>query len=52
MDIIKKQVDELRNNQNHILTAIKYLDEKVKEAIDKAQDRESDEIKNILKVKP
>ena len=39
------------NNQNHILTAIKYLDEKVKDVIDKAEDTESDEIKNIIESK-
>ena len=48
MDIIKKHIDELRYNQNHILTAIKYLDEKVKEAIDKAHDKESEDIKKII----
>ena len=46
MDMIKKQVEEISKNQNHILKAIKYLDEKIKEVIDNGKN--TDEIKNII----
>ena len=48
MDVIKKQVNELMENQNHMLVAIKYLDEKLKEILSNAHDKETDEIKDIL----
>ena len=46
MDMIKKQVEEISKNQNHILKAIKYLDEKIKEVIDNGKN--TDEMKNII----
>ena len=48
MDTIKKQVNELIENQNHILVAIKYLDERMKEVIYKVKDKESNDVKDIL----
>ena len=48
MDVIKKQVNELMENQNHMLVKIKYLDEKLKEIFSNAHDKETDEIKDIL----
>ena len=48
MDVIKKQVNELMENQNHMLVAIKYLDEKLKEILSNAHDKETDEIKDII----
>ena len=48
MDIIKKQVEEMRNNQNFILEAVKYLDEKIKEVIDKTNDKASVDVKDMI----
>ena len=45
MDIIKKQVKELMENQNHILVAIKFLDERLKEFTDKVKDNEPHDVK-------
>ena len=47
MDIIKKQVDELMDNQTHILAAIKYLDERMK-VIENTSDKKSDDVKEIV----
>ena len=41
MDDIKKQVKELIENQNHILVAIKYLDERLKAGPGNANDKEN-----------
>ena len=46
--LLEDQVDELMRNQNHILEAIKYLNEKVEEMIDKTKDDKSSEVENIL----
>ena len=43
MDIIKKQVDELMDNQTHILAAIQYLDERMK-VIENTSDEKSDDV--------
>ena len=48
MDDIKKQVKELIENQNHILVAIKYLDERLKAGPGNANDKENDDVKEIL----
>ena len=48
MDIIKKQVKELMENQNHILVAIKFLDERFKEFTDKVKDKEPEDVNEIL----
>ena len=48
MKLLEDQVDELMRNQNHILEAIKYLNEKVEEMIDKTKDDKSREVENIL----
>ena len=48
MDVIKKQVNELMENQNHMLVTIKYVDEKLKEMFSNAHDKETDEIKDIF----
>ena len=48
MYVLKKQVDELMKNQRHILEAVNYLDERIKEVIAKSKDNESNDIKNIL----
>ena len=47
MDSIKKQVKELMENQNHMLVAIKFLDERLKEFTDKLKGNEPD-VKEIL----
>ena len=48
MEALEDQVDELMRNQNHILEAIKYLNGKVEEMIDKTEDDKSSEVGNIL----
>ena len=45
--MIKKQVNELMENQTHILAAIKYLDERIQEGIDKTKDKTIDNVKDI-----
>ena len=47
MDMIKKQVNELMDNQIHVLAAIKYLDEKIQE-VDKTQHKIDDTCVKIL----
>ena len=48
MEALEDQADELMRNQNHILEAIKYLNGKVEEMIDKTKDDKSSEVGNIL----
>ena len=48
MDLIKKQVNELMENQKYILVAIKYLDERLKEPTNKEKDKESNDVRDIL----
>ena len=47
MDLIKKQVDELMENQNHMLVAIKFLDERMNDLSNKVKDKEPDDFKDI-----
>ena len=48
MEALEDQVDELMRNQNQIVEAIKYLNGKVEEMIDKTEDDKSSEVGNIL----
>ena len=48
MESLKAHVSELMKNQRHILEAIKYLDEKVKDIIEKTKDDKKDEVKDII----
>ena len=48
MGLIKKQVNELIENQNHILVAIKNLDGRLKEPTNKENDKESIDVRDIL----
>ena len=48
MDVIKTKVMELTENQNHILVAIKFLDERLKEFTEKLTDIEPTGFKDIL----
>ena len=48
MSSLDAQVRELMKNQNHILEAIKYLDERVKDIIDKEDNDKGNEVDNIL----
>ena len=48
MDIIKEKIDEIMENQTHILEAIRYLDERWKNVEDKKGDNQRGEIKEIL----
>ena len=48
MDIIKEQIDELIQNQTHILNAIKYLDERMKTVEDKTVETQGSDIRDIL----
>lgn len=43
---MKSNVNELMTNQTHILQAIKYLNERVEDIIEKTKN--SDEVKNII----
>ena len=45
---MKKQLEEMRNNQNYILEAVKYLDERMKDVIAKADDKASVDVKDII----
>ena len=48
MDMMKEQISELMKNQTHILEALKYLDERLKNVEDKASDNHIVDIKEIL----
>ena len=48
MSTLDVQVRELMKNQNHMLEAIKYLDERIKDIIDKAGNDKRNEVDNIL----
>ena len=48
MDVIKTKVMELTENQNPILVAIKFLDERLKEFTEKLTDIEPTGFKDIL----
>ena len=45
---MKKGISELTTNQNHILVAIKYLNEQIEEMVDKAKSENTNEVKNII----
>ena len=45
--MIKKQVNELMENQTHNLAAIKYLEKRIQAGIDKTQDKEIDDVKDM-----
>ena len=48
MDSIREQVNELMENQRHILEAITYLNERVENNTTKAPDNKNDDVKDIL----
>ena len=48
MEVIKKKVMELTEKQNHILVAIKFLDERLKDFMEKLTDIEPTGFKDIL----
>ena len=48
MKTLKDQVEELTNNQNHILEAIKYLNERLEAIIEKNDDEQMKDVKNIV----
>ena len=48
MSALDVQVRELMKNQNHILEAIKYLDDRIQDIIDKAEPDKRKEVENIL----
>ena len=48
MDIINEQINQLMENQTHILNAIKYLDERMTKVDEKELEKHRGEIKDIL----
>ena len=48
MSALNDQVMELMKNQNHMLEAIKYLDERIKDIIGQAKDDKFNQVDNIL----
>jgi hypothetical protein len=48
MDAMKKKVNEVMENQTHILEAIKYLNERIEDIIDKKKKDKCNEVKKIL----
>ena len=48
MSALDVQVRELMKNQKHILEAIKYLDDRIKDIIDKSEPDKRKEVENIL----
>ena len=48
MSELYHKVSELMENQQHILEAIKYLDKKIKDILEKANDDKSLQVGNIL----
>jgi hypothetical protein len=51
MDIIKEKIDEIMENQTHILEAIRYLDERWKNVEDKKGDNQKARSKKFLTVR-
>ena len=49
MSELYHKVSELMKNQQHILEAIKYIDEKIKDNLEKANDDQSLQVANILR---
>ena len=45
---MKKEISELTTNQNHILVAIKYLNEQIEDMVEKTKSENTNEVKNII----
>ena len=45
---MEKKVNELMENQTHVLEAIKYLNERIEDIIDKKKKDKCNEVKDIL----
>ena len=48
MKTLKDQVKELTENQKHIFEAIKYLNDRLDASIDKDDDEQVKDVKNIV----
>ena len=48
MDFIEKKINELMENQTHMLEAIIYLDERLKQVEDETVDNQKSEVKDIF----
>ena len=48
MDAMEQKVNEVMENQTHILEAIKYLNERIEDIIDKKKKDKCNEVKDIL----
>ena len=45
---MKKEINELKTNQTHILVAIKYLNLQVEDMVEKTKSENTNEVKNII----